>query len=255
MSSPEREGIRLDLYERVQLQPHAEVIAAIEEIELIPHIQVEDQEQGQQALIRGHFLLQGSYYSDDYATLQPFQQQIPIEISLPASRVASLDDIAVQIEQFDVEVSQPRALDITGVLSISGIQLHQTNPDVQIQSETPPVHPMPLPQPVPVPEPAPVPAPPAPEPIPVPVPVPVPPPAPAPEPVQQGTIEIELKRQLIQVEVDQRPRYTMRCCIVQKTDSWTDICNRYNKTLREIRMMNRLDDDSELCEGQILIIP
>jgi hypothetical protein len=47
----------------------------------------------------------------------------------------------------------------------------------------------------------------------------------------------------------------MKCCIVQRQDTWADICNRYNKTIREIRLFNRFDDQVELAEGLIVFIP
>lgn len=47
---------------------------------------------------------------------------IPVEITVPLNRVSSLDDIAVEIENFDVDLLSKRSLNITGVLSLKGIQ-------------------------------------------------------------------------------------------------------------------------------------
>lgn len=254
MSNNQQEGIRLDLFERVQLQATAASIEALEEIELIPNISVETR--NNEASLHGDLILQGSYIakSDQQGEyVQEIYQTIPVEITLPMSRVSNLDTIDVQVEQFDVEVSQPRTLNVTGVLSLNGIQLRNATTskeafepietvELAMEKAKPIAEPIPIPVPIPVPEPTP-----APEPIPAP---PVEQPTPQPE-----QVEIELKRSLIRVETEQRPYHTIRCCIVQKTDTWTDICNRYNKTLRELRLINRLNEDDELCDGQILIIP
>ena len=260
MSNHEQEGIRLDLFERVQLQATSASIEALEEIELIPNIHVETR--NNEASLHGDLILQGSYIakSDQQGEyVQEIYQTIPVEITLPMSRVSNLETIDVQVEQFDVEVSQPRTLNVTGVLSLNGIQLINATTSsepfepietVELAMEKAKPIAEPIPIPIPVPAPAPVP-------IPVPVPEPTPAPAPAPAPVtpQPEPVEIELKRTLIRIETEQRPHHTIRCCIVQKADTWTDICNRYNKTLRELRLINRLHEDDELCDGQILIIP
>ncbi|MEY4479369.1 MAG: hypothetical protein RLZZ267_47 [Bacillota bacterium] len=254
MSNHQQEGIRLDLYERVQLQATAASIEALEEIELIPNIHVETR--NNEASLHGDLILQGSYiakndHQGEY--VQEIYQTIPVDITLPMSRVSNLDTIDVQVEQFDVEVSQPRTLDVTGVLSLNGIQL------IHATTSSEPLEPIetvelamekakPIAEPIPIPVPTPVP-------VPAPIPVPEPTPAPAPPQPQPEPVEIELKRSLIRIETEQRPHHTIRCCIVQKTDTWTDICNRYNKTLRELRLINRLHEDDELCDGQILIIP
>ena len=39
---------------------------------------------------------------------------IPVEITVPLNRVSSLDDIAVEIENFDVDLLSKRSLNITG---------------------------------------------------------------------------------------------------------------------------------------------
>jgi stage VI sporulation protein D len=273
------EGIRLDLFERVQLSHSHASIVSLEEIELIPHIQV--QKEQNQAKLHGHLLLKGTYLSDEGDTnVHQLEQMIPVEITIPMSRVGQVESVHVQVEHFDVEISHPRTLHVTGVLTMHGIQLLQQHHEfIQDEAQMGPIeiasehHPHPIPKPIPVapviPEPVPHHEPPA---IPIPIPVPIPTPAPVqhqeprvipvpiPAPIQEPCpqpepIAVEYKRQLIHIEHEQRPFHTIRCCIVQKTDTWTDICGRYNKTMREIRVWNELKEEEELCVGQILIIP
>jgi stage VI sporulation protein D len=243
-TNPNQEGIRLDLYERIQLDADAADIHRLDEVELIPNLTVVEQDDA--ATISGHFLLRGAYVHDEQ--LHDFEQTIPISLTIPSAslRETSAD---ILVEQFDVEISPPRALDLTGVLAIPGVQLSAF---AQVQSEH--AHPHPVPEPLPTPPLPPTPPAPPLQPLPPTPPAPPLPPAPVPTPVPE-VVDIELTRQLIRVETDVRPSYTMKCCIVQRQDTWADICNRYNKTIREIRLFNRFDDQVELAEGLIVFIP
>ncbi|UNK19832.1 LysM peptidoglycan-binding domain-containing protein [Paenibacillus sp. N3/727] len=114
-------GLRFDIYERIILSEDLPGIDELEEVELIPHIQVISQEE--QATLRGHLLLAGLYRGDTEAgESEPLEHWIPVEITVPMNRVSSLDDIAVEIENFDVDLLSTRSLNITGVLSLKGIQ-------------------------------------------------------------------------------------------------------------------------------------
>lgn len=114
-------GLRFDIYERIILSEDLPGIEELEEVELIPHIQVISQEE--QATLRGHLLLAGLYKGDSEAgESEPLEHWIPVEITVPMNRVSSLDDIAVEIENFDVDLLSTRSLNITGVLSLKGIQ-------------------------------------------------------------------------------------------------------------------------------------
>lgn len=116
-------GLRFDIYERVQLPEHVPAIAELEEIELYPRIQViTDQEH---AALRGHLLLSGVYVGENKEQ-EGLQHLIPVEITIPLSRVASVEEIAVEIENFDVDLLSTRSLNITGVLSLRGIEGIQT---------------------------------------------------------------------------------------------------------------------------------
>ncbi|MFE0558154.1 LysM peptidoglycan-binding domain-containing protein [Paenibacillus sp. NPDC058910] len=114
-------GLRFDIYERINLTEDLPGIDELEEAELIPHIQVISQQD--QATLRGHLLLAGLYKGDTEAgETEPLEHWIPVEITVPLNRVSSLDDIAVEIENFDVDLLSKRSLNITGVLSLKGIQ-------------------------------------------------------------------------------------------------------------------------------------
>ena len=114
-------GLRFDIYERIQLSDNVAGIAELEEIELLPHIQVISQED--QATLRGHLLLTGLYKGEgEEDVTQQLEHFIPVEITVPLSRVTSLDEIAVEIENFDIDLLSTRSLNITGVLSLRGIE-------------------------------------------------------------------------------------------------------------------------------------
>ncbi|KKO51338.1 LysM peptidoglycan-binding domain-containing protein [Paenibacillus sp. DMB20] len=114
-------GLRFDIYERIILAEDLPGIEELEEAELIPHIQVISQEE--QATLRGHLLLAGLYKGDtEEGESEPLEHWIPVEITVPLNRVTSLEDIAVEIENFDVDLLSKRSLNITGVLSLKGIQ-------------------------------------------------------------------------------------------------------------------------------------
>lgn len=120
-------GLRFDIYERIILAEDLPGIDELEEAELIPHIQVINQQD--QATLRGHLLLAGLYKGDtEEGETEPLEHWIPVEITVPMNRVSSLDDIAVEIENFDVDLLSKRSLNITGVLSLKGIQAAAPGP-------------------------------------------------------------------------------------------------------------------------------
>ncbi|MBB3131809.1 stage VI sporulation protein D [Paenibacillus rhizosphaerae] len=115
-------GLRFDIYERIHLNEDVVGIEELEEIELLPHIQVISQDE--QASLRGHLLLTGLYRGEgEEEGTQRLEHLIPVEITVPLNRVTSLDDIAVEIENFDVDLLSKRSLNITGVLSLRGIEI------------------------------------------------------------------------------------------------------------------------------------
>ncbi|QJC52949.1 LysM peptidoglycan-binding domain-containing protein [Paenibacillus albicereus] len=120
--SEQSQGLRFDVYERVHLPEEVAAIEELEEIELVPRIQVI--QQGEQAILRGRLLLNGVYRTADRSeSAQTMEHQIPVEITLPMNRIESLEDISVEIDNFDVDLLSSRTLNITGVLSLSGIRV------------------------------------------------------------------------------------------------------------------------------------
>lgn len=118
--SDQNNGLRFDVYERVHLPDDVAAIDELEEIELVPRIQVIDQ--GEQAVLKGQLLLSGVYRSQNaIAGPLTLEHWIPVEISLPMNRVSRLDDISIEIDNFDVDLISARTLNITGVLSLRGI--------------------------------------------------------------------------------------------------------------------------------------
>lgn len=113
------QGLRFDIYERIHLTEEAAGIAELEEIELLPRIQVVTH--GDHAALRGHLLLEGVYRTPEQFTSE-LHHLIPVEITIPLNRVGRLEDISVEIENFDVDLLSLRSLNITGVLSLHGVE-------------------------------------------------------------------------------------------------------------------------------------
>ncbi len=114
-------GLRFDIYERVHLPDDVAAIDELEEIELVPHMQALPQDD--QVLLRGHLLLSGIYRSQDSADVSQLEHWIPVEISLPLNRIQSVEELAVEIDNFDVDLLTTRSLNVTGVLALRGLQV------------------------------------------------------------------------------------------------------------------------------------
>lgn len=110
-------GLRFDIYERIHLPAELPGIAELEEVELIPEIQVIQRED--RAELYGQLLLTGLYRGENDRT-ERLEHAIPVEITVPLTRVSSLDDIGVEIENFDIDLLTMRTVNITGVLSLRG---------------------------------------------------------------------------------------------------------------------------------------
>jgi len=119
-------GLRFDIYERINLPEQAAAIGELEEIELVPRMQALNEED--QVLLKGHLLLSGIYRAEgEQPGTSRLEHRIPVEISLPHSRVARLDELSVEIDNFDVDLLSARSLNVTGVLTLRGLQ----NPDAE----------------------------------------------------------------------------------------------------------------------------
>lgn len=114
-------GLRFDIYERVHLPDDVAAIGELDEIELVPHMQALTEED--QVLLKGHLLLSGIYRSPSGEDgVSQLEHWIPVEISLPPSRVERVEDLAVEIDNFDVDLLSIRSLNVTGVISLQGLQ-------------------------------------------------------------------------------------------------------------------------------------
>jgi len=132
----ESKGLRFDVYERVHLPDDVAAIDELEEIELVPRIQIV--QQGEQVLLKGHLLLTGVYRAENELDAdQALEHWIPVEITLPMNRIHRLDDISVEIDNFDVDLLSARTINITGVLSLLGIELDQPRDQDQWPREEP----------------------------------------------------------------------------------------------------------------------
>jgi len=118
-------GLRFDIYERVHLPDDVAAIEELEEIELVPHMQALPQDE--QVLLRGHLLLSGVYRSQGSAGLSQLEHWIPVEIALPLNRIQSVEELAVEIDNFDVDLLTTRSLNVTGVLALRGLQIQSAD--------------------------------------------------------------------------------------------------------------------------------
>ncbi|TBL81644.1 LysM peptidoglycan-binding domain-containing protein [Paenibacillus thalictri] len=133
MVSEHHHGLRFDIYERVHLPEGILGIKELDEVELVPHIQV--MQQGEEAVLRGNLLLNGSYVDEQNTANRTLEHLIPVEITLPLNRVGNVGEITVDIENFDVDLLSTRSLNVTGVLSLNGIDAREAQPDIWQQSE------------------------------------------------------------------------------------------------------------------------
>jgi stage VI sporulation protein D len=114
-------GLRFDIYERVHVDEGISAISELNEVELVPHIQVLSQDD--QAVLKGNLLLTGSYVDDSGVNIRSLEHFIPVEITLPMNRIGRVEDIVVEIENFDIDLLSPRSLNVTGVLSLQGVEM------------------------------------------------------------------------------------------------------------------------------------
>jgi stage VI sporulation protein D len=123
--SQQTSGLRFDIYERVHLPENTVGMRELNGIELTPEISVVAQ--GEQAVLKGHLVLSGTYTGEDETrSEEQLTHRIPVEITLPLNRIENVNDIRVEIENFDVDLLSSRSLNVTGVLSLGGIEMVST---------------------------------------------------------------------------------------------------------------------------------
>lgn len=121
MVTEQQSGLRFDIYERVHLSEGVAGIKELDEIELVPHIQVYPE--NDQAVLRGNLYLTGTYAGEQWGENRTLEHFIPVEITLPMNRIHSLEEVAVEIENFDIDLLSSRSLNVTGVLTLHGIEM------------------------------------------------------------------------------------------------------------------------------------
>lgn len=121
--SDQTKGLRFDIYERLNIPDDVPGIGQLEDIELIPRITMQTEQE--QAVLSGDLLLIGTYVGVDERNeasgVKQLNHRIPVEITLPLKRIKRMDSIGIEIENFDVELMSARSLNITGVISLKGI--------------------------------------------------------------------------------------------------------------------------------------
>jgi stage VI sporulation protein D len=114
-------GLRFDIYERVHLADDTVGVKELDEVELVPHIQVYTE--GEQAFLKGNLYLTGSYTGEAGEGSRILEHLIPVEITLPLNRIQDLAAVSVDIDNFDVDLLSSRSLNVTGVLTLHGIEM------------------------------------------------------------------------------------------------------------------------------------
>lgn len=125
-------GLRFDIYERVHLADHTVGVKELDEVELVPHIQVYTE--GDQAYLKGNLYLTGSYTGEAGDSGRTLEHLIPVEITLPLNRIQDVNAVSVDIDGFDVDLLSSRSLNVTGVLTLHGIEMLPV-PEEQWQEE------------------------------------------------------------------------------------------------------------------------
>ncbi len=118
-------GLRFDIYEKIELPQEMEGIEQLDEIELIPQLEMTTNDE--QAALKGNLLLTGKYNTgNDKRISRQLEHLIPVEITLPMDRIQDINNIGIDIENFDVDLLSSRNLSVTGVLSLKGIQVNSS---------------------------------------------------------------------------------------------------------------------------------
>lgn len=136
-------GLRFDIYERIQLAEDTSAIKELNEVELVPHIQVYTEQE--QAVLRGHLYLTGSYQGEAGEDPRTLEHLIPVEIMLPLNRIQDVAQVSVDIDHFDVDLLNSRSLNVTGVLTLNGIEMLSAPDESWKDEETVFVHEAPPP--------------------------------------------------------------------------------------------------------------
>lgn len=133
--------LRLDLHERLPLDPLKGRVKEILELELVPEVDVHISEM--QVSLTGHLCIKGSCLAEtvplsEYEWEQepsseevrgertsepfPFEYRIPLDIVLPRHRVSDPEQLRVSISQMDFDLSSPHELEVLAELVVEGVR-------------------------------------------------------------------------------------------------------------------------------------
>jgi stage VI sporulation protein D len=113
-------GLRFDLFERVSVPDSLPAIFELDELELLPHIQCAEEQE--MVVMRGHFAFAADYYSaPGEAQTERLEHRIPVDITLPRQRIERLDEVRVDIENYDVAKVSERELHLNVVVELRGL--------------------------------------------------------------------------------------------------------------------------------------
>ena len=256
--SPNRPGLKFDFFERIHLSELDLGIKELTNMELIPEMNM--LADGGQALLRGHLILKTDYVIEhEYPREAHFTHKIPVEITLPMNRIRNIQDVEVDVENFDIEVISPRSFNVTGVLSIEGIDATPEPEEIVFSHR---VEEEPIAQPI------------------APLEVEIAPQEDLAEeqvpeqqvvvPVEEQTPEQQVAVQVVPIaesndplkwkklfldRSNEPPRFRkVRMCIARKEDTLEIIADRYKKSTHELMTYNQMNEPY-LQVGQIVYIP
>lgn len=117
-------GLRFDFRERVRLPDDLPAIGALEQVELVPFTEEVTGRDGPR--LKGHLELTAVYAAEGDGAERTFTHRIPVNISLPVRTAPGEGAVRVEIGEFDVEAADGRSLDVSGVVTLSGLAPRQS---------------------------------------------------------------------------------------------------------------------------------
>jgi stage VI sporulation protein D len=115
--------IKFDFYEQFHIENDSKTgISEIEEANLTSVLSTF--RDGVNVILNGHLLLGIKYIGTD-GNPHEFQYRIPVEITVPVSRLLDTTEIPSQIEKFDVDLIAARQITLSGVFSISVLGVNE----------------------------------------------------------------------------------------------------------------------------------
>jgi len=130
--------LRLDLHERLPLEPLKGRVEEILDLEIIPEVDIDVQ--AAQVSLSGHMTIRGTYLAETLTEYEweqepsteevraertsepfPFEYRIPLEIVLPRHRVSDPNQLRVSVSQMDFDLASPHELELLAELVVEGV--------------------------------------------------------------------------------------------------------------------------------------